>query len=308
MSRVHSRVRPAIPIALVAIALVSCGRSARPREKFPDLDVLFGDEQTANRVCHPAVRHAVKGQARVRGCTFASREVTAFGGIIPREPTPETAVCPIRVVPAGGDRLIVEPLVFGQSFDSLPFLRCPDGFWPVARHVVKTDEGYLVSEVGIEQGQLVWTDPKGENERRIARGRFVGFARAPSGAILTLGVGRAHLGRGAVLRLDRSSGGTDWRAELIAVLPVTPTTTAFDDHGTLIGYAERFVFRVDETGRVENLFYVSRDLGYVASIARTNEGTVYLGVECGVLKVTANGEEWWSAHDGASGQWTSCAQ
>ena len=251
------------------------------------------------------MRHAVKGH--VRGCTFVSREVTAFGGIIPREPTPDTAVCPIRVVPAGGDRLIVEPLIFGQAFDSLPFLRCPDGFWPVARHVLKTDEGYLVSEVGIEQGQLVWTDPRGDNERRIARGRFVGFARAQSGAILTLGVGRAHLGRGAVLRLDRSAG-EDWRAEVIAVLPVTPTTTAYDDHGALIGYAERFVFRVDETGRVENLFYVSRDLGHVASIARTNEGTVYLGVECGVLKVTAHGEEWWSAHDGASGQWTSCEE
>jgi hypothetical protein len=180
---------------------------------------------------------------------------------------------------------------------------------PIARRVLHVDGGYLVSEVGISQGELLFIDESGREERRIARGRFGGFARAPSGAVLAVASGRAHLGRGAVVRLEQHSRG-DWRATIVAVLPLEPAIIALDDEGTLVAYADRFVFRVDETGKVENLHYVSRDLGRVASIARTKSGTIYLGVECGVMRITVGAETrdetWWSARDGASGRWRSC--
>jgi len=108
-----------------------------------------------------------------------------------------------------------------------------------------------------------------------------------------------------VLRLEERARG-DWRATFLAVLPLEPAIVSLDDEGTLLAYADRFVFRVDEDGKVENLHYLSRDVGRVASIARTTNGNLYLGVECGVVKVEHGEETWWSARDGASGRWRSC--
>lgn len=190
------------------------------------------------------------------------------------------------------------------TFDSLPFMRCPD-FVPIARRVLAVEGGHLVAEVGITQGELLFIDDRGHDERRIARGRFAGFARAPSGAVLAVASGRAHLGRGAVLRLEERDRG-DWRATFLAVLPVEPSIASLEDEGAIVAYAERFVFRVDENGKVENLHYLSRDVGRVASIARTTNGDLYLGVECGVIRVHDGEETWWSARDGASGRWRSC--
>lgn len=207
-------------------------------------------------------------------------------------------------VRASGEHVIAEPMFLEGSFDSLPFMRCPE-FVPIARHVLPVDGGYLVAEVGISQGELLFIDERGREETRIARGRFGGFARTPSGAVLAVASGRAHLGRGAVLRLDRRSTG-DWRATFLAVLPLEPAIVSLEDEGSIVAYADRFVFRVDERGRVENLHYLSRDVGRVASIARTPNGDLYLGVECGVIRVRNGEETWWSARDGASGRWRSC--
>lgn len=207
-------------------------------------------------------------------------------------------------VRSAGDRVVAEPMFLEGTFDGLPFMRCP-AFLPIARWVLPVDGGYLVSEVGITQGELLFIDDKGHDERRIARGRFGGFARTPSGAVLAVASGRAHLGRGAVLRLEQRSRG-DWRATFLAVLPLEPAIVSLEDDGGIIAYADRFVFRVDEDGKVENLHYLSRDVGRVASIARTPNGNLYLGVECGVIRVEGGVESWWSARDGASGRWRSC--
>lgn len=207
-------------------------------------------------------------------------------------------------VRASGEHVIAEPMFLEGTFDSLPFLRCPE-LVPIARRVMPVEGGYLVSEVGVTQGELLFIDEHGRDERRIARGRFGGFARTPSGAVLAIASGRAHLGRGAVLRLDQRSTG-DWRATFLTVLPLEPAIVALEDEGAIIAYADRFVFRVDESGKVENLHYLSRDVGRVASMARTANGTVYLGVECGVVRVENGVESWWSARDGASGRWRSC--
>lgn len=123
--------------------------------------------------------------------------------------------------------------------------------------------------------------------------------------MLAVASGRAHLGRGAVLRLDEHSRGS-WRATVVAVLPLEPAIVALEDEGAIVAYADRFVFRVDENGKVENLHYLSRDVGRVASIARTPNGNIYLGVECGVIQIAHGEETWWSARDGASGRWRSC--
>jgi hypothetical protein len=207
-------------------------------------------------------------------------------------------------VRAAGERVVAEPLFLEGTFDALPIMRCPD-FVPIARRVLPVDGGYLVSEVGITQGELLFVDERGQAERRIARGRFGGFARSRSGAVLVVASGRAHLGRGAVLRLEQRARG-DWHATFVAILPLEPAIVALEDEGGIVAYADRFVFRVDENGKVENLHYLSRDVGRVASIARTANGNLYLGVECGVIRVEGGVESWWSARDGASGRWRSC--
>lgn len=217
---------------------------------------------------------------------------------------PDATVCPMRVR-ASGERVVAEPMILDGTFDGLPFMRCP-AFVPIARRTLPVDGGYLVSEVGIGEGELLFIDEKGNDEKRIARGRFGGFARAPSGAVLAIASSRAHLGRGAVLRLEEHARG-DWRASFVAILPIEPAIVALDDDGALVAYADRFVFRVDESGKVENLHYLSRDVGRVASIARTPSGVLYLGVECGVLRIEGHDETWWSARDGASGRWRSCS-
>lgn len=208
------------------------------------------------------------------------------------------------LVRASGEHVVAEPMFLEGTFDALPFMRCPD-FLPIARRVLQVDGGYLVSEVGITRGELLFIDEAGREERRIARGRFGGFARAPSGAILAVASGRAHLGRGAVLRLEQRGRG-EWRAQFLTVLPLEPAIVSLEDEGSIVAYADRFVFRVDEDGKVENLHYLSRDVGRVASIARTASGDIYLGVECGVIRVHGGDESWWSARDGASGRWRSC--
>jgi hypothetical protein len=208
-------------------------------------------------------------------------------------------------VRASGERVVAEPMFLEGTFDSLPFQRCP-AFVPIARHVLAVDGGFLVAEVGVTSGELLFIDERaGHDETRIARGHFGGFARARSGAILAIASGRAHLGRGAVLRLEQRARG-DWRATFLAVLPLEPALVAVSDEGGLLGYAERFVFRVDDAGKVENLHYVSRDIGRVASIARSANGVLFLGVECGVLRIEGTDESWWSARDGASGHWIPC--
>ena len=284
-----------MPIA--AFALLSCARARRPRERFPE---QFDEELVAE----PSFACRLKTPPRQtqRGCAFESRAITAFGPT-PRDPLPDSTSCPMNVR-ASGEHVIVEPMFLEGTFDTLPFMRCPE-FVPIARRVLSVEGGYLVSEVGITQGELLFIDERGRDERRIARGRFGGFARAPSGAVLVVASGRAHLGRGAVLRLEERARG-DWHAAFLAVLPLEPAIVALEDEGTLIAYADRFVFRVDEAGKVENLHYLSRDVGRVASIARTTNGNIYLGVECGVIRIAGGDETWWSARDGASGRWRSC--
>jgi hypothetical protein len=278
-------------------ALLSCAHARRPRERFPE---LFDDDLSAEppHACHLSTTP----RGHERGCAFESRAVSAFGPT-PRDPLPDSTSCPMHVR-VSGDHVIAEPMFLEGTFDSLPFMRCPD-FVPIARRVLPVDGGYLVSEVGITQGELLFIDERGRDERRIARGRFGGFARTSSGSVLAVASGRAHLGRGAVLRLDQRSTG-DWRATFLAVLPLEPAIVSLEDEGSIVAYADRFVFRVDDTGKLENLHYLSRDVGRVASIARTTNGTIYLGVECGVIRIADGNETWWSARDGASGRWRSC--
>ena len=213
----------------------------------------------------------------------------------------------MRVV---GERVVAEPIVFDGAFDALPFERCvPREYLTGARHVLKLEDGWLVAYEGAFGSEVFWASEDGTERRSLSRARVLGFARAPSGAILGLAVGRARLGRGAVLRFERVGRARgDWVPSIVAVLPIEPAGVAFDDAGVIVGFAQGFVFRVDETGQLENVHYVARDIGRVTSIARGPRGIWFLGLECGVLRVDTeeHTEEWWSARDGASGRWSSC--
>lgn len=213
----------------------------------------------------------------------------------------------MRVVPTR-DGVIVEAMRLGARFDPLPDEECiPADYLTGARHVLPTEGGWVVGYEGPFGGETFFVSENGDERTRLFRGRTLGFARAPSGDVLALVAGRAHLGRGAVLRLDREAA---HRARVVAVLPVEPSGAVLDDRGTLVGYGGRFLFRVDEHGRVENLHYVAREIGRVASIARSADGSFYLGVGCGVLRLVPRDggydELFWSARDGASGRWRSC--
>lgn len=238
-------------------------------------------------------------------CGYAPREVRAWGST-PREPPPASR-CPTRVRVLG-DRVVAEPSELGASFDPVPWGECvPRQYMTGARHVMKVDDGWLVAYEGVFASEVFWASTDGQERKTISTARVLGFARAPSGAVLALASGRARLGRGAVVRFEHHGRG-DWNAELVAILPIEPTGAALDDNGVIVGFAQGFVFRVDESGRLENVHYVARDIGRVTSIAKGSSGSYYLGLECGVLRIELeqHSEVWWSARDGASGRWSSC--
>lgn len=235
---------------------------------------------------------------------------------------PPSPACPMRVR-VSGDAVMAEPVTSADAFDAVPWGECvPPQYTVGARRVLRVDDGYLVAYDGLFHGETTWTSDDGRERRRLSGARVVGFARAPSGVVLALAVGRARLGRGAVVAFEHRGRG-EWSARLVTVLPVEPSPVAFDDHGVLVGFGEGFLFRVDETGNVENVHYIARALGRVASIARSVNGTYYLGVECGVVRLVPDvegppsaavsggehpfREDWWSSRDGASGKWTACS-
>jgi len=207
-----------------------------------------------------------------------------------------------------GDRVVVEPIAGGGAFEPLPWSECiPAAYLTGSRHVVQVDDGWLVAYESAFGSAVLWTNDQGQERTSVSRARIHGFARAPSGALLALVSGRARLGRGAVVRFEHEGRG-QWSTKLVAVLPIEPSGTAFDDGGVIVGFAQGFVFRVDETGHVENVHYVARDIGRVTSITRAPRGTYFLGLECGVLRVDPQQhiEAWWSVRDGASGRWSEC--
>jgi hypothetical protein len=209
-------------------------------------------------------------------------------------------------VRVAGDHVVAEPLSIFNAFEPLPWDECiPVDYFAGGRRVLRVDDGWLVAYTSPLQGELSWVDDNGTHKRTLSSARVVGFARAPSGTILALAIGRARLGRGGVLALDAATG---YAPRLVATLPIEPSAAAFDDHGRLVGFAKGFVFAIDETGKLENAHYIPRDLGRVASIASA-AGAYYLGLECGVLRIGADGAQtWWSARNGASGRWTRCLE
>lgn len=241
-------------------------------------------------------------------CSTAPRVVRAWGPA-PLEPSPEPH-CPIRVRLDEHENVIAESF---SAFDTMPEEECvPPKYQVGQRRVLRVDDGVIVAYSGAFDGDVFWEDPSGSERIRISSARIVGFARAPSGTVLALGVGRARLGQGGVVALDQRGRG-QYVPRLIATLPVQPSPVAFDDHGRLVTFAQGFIVRVDEHGRVENLHYVAHDVGRINSIARTEDDVIYLGLECGILRLVPRAppsrefyEEWWSARDGASGHWTAC--
>lgn len=239
-------------------------------------------------------------------CGFAAREVRVWGSA-PRE-GPSGSPCPLRVLPKP-EGLIVEALAgYGSMFDPLPTETCiPEQYLTGSRHVIAVEDGWVVGYEGPFGGETFFVNHDGSEKKPIFRGRALGFARAPSHDVLALVAGRAHLGRGAILRLDRNAS---FRARIVAVLPIEPAGVAFDDGGAILGYGERFLFRAHEDGRIENVHYLAREIGNVFSIARAADGGFYLGLDCGVLRLVPNAnahdELWWSARDGASGRWSIC--
>lgn len=295
--------------AVCAVACAACARPRPPEEAVSDLSplVVLDDDDDPPTICGYG-RFDRDRRKALPSCAVPRREVRAFGPI-PREPPPPGR-CPIgvRVV---GESLVVEPRGVGRTFDPLPFRTCvPLAFAIGARHVLAVDDGYLVAYDSPMQSEVLWADEEGRETKLVSRARIGGFARGASGAPIAIAIGRARLGRGAVVTFDHAGRGA-WTLRILTPLPIEPQPVAFDDAaGGVIGFAGGFVFRADERGRVENLRYVARDVGRVASIARTRAGVVYLGLECGVLRLDARpmtSEQWWSARDGASGRWRECA-
>jgi hypothetical protein len=198
-----------------------------------------------------------------------------------------------------------------DAFDLLPWDELiPNAYAVGTRRVVRVDDGWLVAYASPFSGALGWIDEDGHDRRSISAARVLGFARAPSGTWLALAVGKARGGRGGVLALDHVGRG-EYRPRLVAVLPVEPSPVVYDDGGRLVGFAEGFVFRVDERGHVENLHYLGRDVLRVASIVES-AGAYYFGADCGVVRLVpadfARGyrEEWWSPNLARTAESLSC--
>lgn len=215
--------------------------------------------------------------------------------------------------------VVVSALVTADKLDPLPWLEAESADYFIgSRRVIAVDDGWLVAYSPLYglRGYVFGASADGRKRRSLSGVRIAGFARSPTGMILALAIGRARMGRGGVIAFDRSARGDaddvpDLTPRLVVPLPVEPSPVAFDDGGVIVGFAEGFVFRVDERGRVENVHYIGRDIGRVTSIVKTVTGNYYLGLECGVLRLTPESdgtyrEEWWSVRTGDSGRWTSC--
>ncbi|MBX3233932.1 MAG: hypothetical protein KIT84_34160 [Labilithrix sp.] len=282
--------------AFAFVVALACGCHSRPRDaKTPDPAL----DDTG--VIYETLGFAAEYQ---RPYCFGLRPVSTFGRA-PVDAPPESS-CPVhvRVTDAGVAAETFEP------FDPHPAHEdVPAKYRVGSRRVLRVDDGFIVAYAGTFEGEVYWTSEEGDERRPISRARLVGFARAPSGTVLALGVGNARLGRGGVVALDRVRRG-EYVPRLVATLPLEPSATAFDDHGRLLTYAQGFVVSIDEAGKVENLHYVARDIGRVSSLARAGNGDVFLGVECGVIRLSTDlgavREEFWSARSGASGRWTPC--
>lgn len=224
--------------------------------------------------------------------------------------------CPLRVrVTDSG--VYAEAMTTSDLFESAPHEECvPDEYAVGRRRAFKVDDGYIVAYSGPFNGSAFWEDETGTERRFITRARLAGFVRAPSGTILALGIGQARLGRGGIIALDHDHDDRGvYIPRLVATLPLEPSAVAFDDGGKLLTFAQGFVVRVDETGKVENLHYFAHDLGKVASILRGPSGDIYVGVDCGVIRLTEQPaapdsprfrEEWWSPMTGGGGSWAGC--
>lgn len=295
---------------LLAIAVFAVVTACDPRVRYaptsdPEPGDLWEDKPLPSR-CPERGDHRA---ARLVACAAQAREVRAWGP--PPRDAPPIPQCPVGVRVAGGG-VVAEPLSFLNAFDPVPWNECvPTEYVVGARRVLRVDDGWLVAYAGMSRGELFWTNDDGTEKKLLSGARVVGFSRAPSGRILALAVGRARLGRGGVLAFERRDRG-DYAPRLVASLPLEPSPIAFDDAGRILGFAQGFVFRVDESGNVENVHYIARSVGRVASIAKGADGIYYLGLECGVLRIVPDGcgsgfrEEWWSARDGASGRWPAC--
>jgi hypothetical protein len=320
-----------IGIALSLVFLSAChsrARYSRTRDPIPDDiseghypagSLAFSDPAPA---CTGLTRNDRFGRSNM-ACPRFAREARAFGPL-PRQPPP-TAQCPMRVRLGGAkgtaneNEIVVDTQTIDSAFDDVPWDECvPPQYLVGMRRAVRVDDGWFLAYSGYGEGELVWTSEDGKERKNLSGARVIGFSRTSTGTVLGLAIGRARMGRGGLLAFDRMGEHGDYAPRLVATLPLEPSPVAFDDGGAIIGFAQGFLFRVDESGRVENLHYIARNIGRVSSIAKTPNGVIYLGLECGVLRLVPNPnlfvqkdgpfhEEWWSARDGASGRWTPCS-
>jgi hypothetical protein len=294
-------------MALSVFVFVACRHRDGTEARDPSPGDTWGDTSvTAETDCFTLP------PPKERACMQNARPIRAWGPT-PRE-LPPAPTCPMRVHLANDD-VVAEPIPFASNFDPLPFHECVAPQYAIGnRRVLSVDDGFFVAYDGLFKGELFWASEDGKRRRALSTARIAGFARPPSGVVLALAIGKARLGRGGVLAFEKNGEG--WQPRLVATLPVEPSPVSFDDHGVIVGFAQGFVFRVDERGRVENVHYVARPIGRVSSIARAPSGVYFLGVECGVVRLVPTTsdegnvyyrEEWWSSRSGASGRWASCA-
>jgi hypothetical protein len=291
------------------VVTTACTRPRSAQTRDPEIGEIFAESHSSNCV---VPKRGDRNASQWVACTASPREVRAWGSP-PRE-LPPTSQCPVRVRVAGdgSNGVIAETLSILNAFDTVPWDECvPSQYLVGARRAFRVDDGWLVAYTGLGNGEMFWSSEDGRERKLLSGARVAGFTRARSGTVLALAIGRARLGRGGVLALDHGERG-EYAPRLIATLPIEPSPVAFDDDGVLVGFAGGFIFRVDESGKVENVHYVARPVGRVASIAKSPNGVYYLGLECGILRLVPDEqeggyrEEWWSARNGASGRWTPC--
>jgi hypothetical protein len=246
-------------------------------------------------------------------CTWIASDADRWGSR-PRESelreSEGTERCPLHVATEAG-AVTVSPSSRQAAFDPVPWDESvPDRFATGTRRVQRVDDGWLVAYAGPFFGELWWIDENGRERRPLSVARIVGFAHGRSGIWLALAVGKARLGRGGVLALDHVGRG-EYRPRLVAALPVEPSPAAYDDDGRLVGFAEGFVIRADERGRVENLHYFSTEVLHVTSIVKRADA-YYLAADCGVVRLVPSAgaaslrEEWWSANLARTSESLSC--
>lgn len=198
-----------------------------------------------------------------------------------------------------------------QRRDAFPFAVPPavadaDRFGD--RHVLRTDDGWLVGwDAGEFGGGLWWFSPDGARSYKIAIPRLQAFVenvlslwRSDRGVVVFIGLRHMMIDEGGVFRAARVPGGS-WQLTLLHDLGDRPGPITPQSDGATAFLLSTGIWRLAADEAVTRLTAPLREVRWPTSIATAPDGTIYVGMESLVTRMTltpsGSREDWLAPKD-----------